>query len=156
MRIGFIIFTAGMACTSTPSHAVDVTFSGTVAGVCTLALTLPGTLALSMDGTVLGSEEPTGVAATMTVLSVGSNTITVAAPTRTAAPGSYVATGEAVWIKYVGLGLLSAVSHGYDSATSSFAIGSVALTTILFNSKITNANGFAAGTYSTRSVVTCS
>ena len=139
-----------------PAAAVDVTFSGTLAGVCTLALSLPGTLALSVDGTRLGSEETGGIPATLTILSIGTNTVTVAAPTRTASPAAYVPTGEVVEIAYNGLAGLAGVTHAYTASSSTFGINTLPLTIVLFNSRITNANGFAAGTFTTRSVVTCS
>lgn len=136
--------------------ATDVTFSGTLSGVCTLALASPGTLALSVDGTKFGSEETGGVAASLTILSVGSNTVTFGAPTRTSAPGGYNATGETIEVSYVGLGGLSLINHAYGTTSSNFGVSSLPLTTVLVNSRINNANGFAPGTYSTRTVVTCS
>jgi hypothetical protein len=139
-----------------PACAVDVTFSGTLSGSCSLGLSVPGTLALSVDGQRLGSEETGGLAATLTVLSVGSNTITVEAPTRTAAPVGYNATGETIEVAYTGQGGLSAVSEPYSAAGSDFPIATLPLTNLIFNARINNANGFDAGTYGVRTVVTCS
>lgn len=147
--VAWLLFQAG-------AIATDVTFSGTISGVCTLGLSLAGTLGLSTDGTKLGSQEPGGVSATMTILSVGSNTVTVAAPTRTGSPAGYSSTGESVEIAYAGVGGLASVTHAYTSSSSTFAVSTVPLTTVQFNSRINNAAGFAPGTYSTRTVVTCS
>lgn len=139
------------------AEATDVTFSGTITGICTLALSLPGTLAMSIDGTKMGSDEPGGIPATVAILSVGSNTVSVGAPTRTGSPGAYSPTGESVWVSYVGLGGLSLINHPYDTATSTFGINTLPLSVLSINTRILNAgHGFDAGTYTTRTVVTCS
>lgn len=136
--------------------AADVTFSGTLSGVCSLALTTPGTLALSTDGTTLGSEELGGIPAAVAILSIGSYTVTVNAPTRTASPAAYSTSGEAIQVSYLGLGALSLVSQGYTASNTTFSIGSLPLSVLTMNNRIVNPNGFAAGTYTTRTVVTCS
>ena len=139
-----------------PAAAVDVNFSGTLTGSCSLGLTVPGTLALSVNGERLGSEETGGTPATLTVLSIGSNTVTVGAPTRTASPGGYNATGESIEVAYTGQGALSAITEPYGSASTDFDVTSLPLTNLIFNARINNANGFDAGTYGVRTVVTCS
>jgi hypothetical protein len=121
-----------------------------------LGLTVPGTLALSVNGQRLGSEETGGTAATLTVLSIGSNTVTVGAPTRTASPAGYNATGETIEVAYTGQGALSAVSEPYGTASTDFDVTTAPLTNVIFNARINNANGFEAGTYGVRTVVTCS
>jgi hypothetical protein len=139
-----------------PVYATDVTFSGTVTGVCSLALATPGLLGLSTAGTILGSEEPGGVSATLTIVSIGTNTVTVGAPTRTAEGVGYNASGEAVEVAYTGQAGLNTVTHAYGPASSNFQAGTLPLTELVINSRIRNLNGFPAGTYGTKTVVTCS
>jgi hypothetical protein len=142
-----------------PVAAADVTFSGTITGVCALALSTPGLLALSVDGSKLGSEEPGGLPAVVTILSIGSATVTVDPPTRTAAPVApvaYVATGEVIEVAYQGLAGLSAVTHAYTAIQSTFGVNTLPLTVLQVHNRITNTNGFPAGTYGTKTVITCS
>jgi hypothetical protein len=139
-----------------PVAAADVNFSGTLIGLCSVALATPGVLALSTDGTVFGSEEIGGVAAAVNILAVGNYTVTVDAPTRTAAPGGYNATGENIEVSYSGLTGLSLISQAYTSAITTFDIDNLPLSVLVMHNRITNANGFVAGTYGTRTVVTCS
>ncbi|WP_029041216.1 hypothetical protein [Cucumibacter marinus] len=144
-------------CGLAPAHAEDVIFSANLTGSCTLALTTPGVLTLSGDGQTLGSEETLGVPATLTILSIGSNTVTVGAPSRTSAPPAGYSSGtETVEVTYQGTGLLSSVSQGYTESETNFGVGTIALTAVTFNSRILNSSGFAAGSYTVESVVTCS
>ncbi len=141
----------------TPAYAVDVLFTGNITGVCSLALSTPGTLAVSTDGQTLGSQEGLGLFAAVTVLSIGNATVTVAAPTRTQSPAGYVATGETVEVAYTGLSGLSGISHPtYTNQQTTFAANSLPLTVLQLNNRIRNVNGFPTGTYQTRTVVTCS
>ena len=114
----------GLACCAlvTPAAAADVTFSGTLLGLCSVALTTPGVLALSSDGTIFGSEELGGLPAAVTILAVGAYTVTVAAPTRTDAPGGYDATGESIEVAYNGIAGLGAISQAYTSSLTTFPI----------------------------------
>ena len=148
----------GLACCAlvTPSAAADVNFSGTLLGLCSVALTTPGVLALSTDGTIFGSEEIGGLSAAVSILAVGSYTVTVAAPTRTNAPGAYNPTGEAIEVSYNGVAGLGAINQAYTSSLTTFPIDTLPLSVLVMNNRITNPTGFAAGTYETRTVVTCS
>lgn len=140
-----------------PAQALDVDFDGTVLAVCSLALSTDGTLTLSANGTVLGSEEPLGVPAAVTILSIGSNSVDVAAPSRISAdPAGYDNSLETIEVSYTGVAGLAAVSQTYTSSPTSFALGSIPLSVLTVNNRINNSNGFAAGTYTTRTVVTCS
>lgn len=137
--------------------ALDVDFDGTVATVCSLSLNSNGTLALSGDGTELGSEVSGGSAAGVLVLSIGANSVDVDAPNRiTADPSGYNAASEVIEVKYSGAGGLSAVSQDYTSSNTSFAVSNIALSLLTLHNRIVNTNGFAAGNYTTRTVVTCS
>jgi hypothetical protein len=156
---GFCIGVLTALAAGSPALAADVTFSGTVSGVCSLALSTPGTLALSTDGSKLGSQEPGGLPALVTILSIGSATVTVDPPTRTAqasTPVPYVATGEVIEVAYQGLAGLSGVTQAYTTSQTSFGVNTLPLTVLQVHNRITNANGFPAGPYATRTVVTCS
>ena len=139
-----------------PASAVDVTFTGTLLSTCVLALSTPGLLALNTDGNELGSENLGGLPAVVTILSVGNHTVTVDAPTRTAAPGGYNATGESIAVSYFGAGGLSVINQAYTSSQTTFPVTTIPLTLLTMNNRIQNTNGFVAGAYATRTIVTCS
>ncbi|OJX19484.1 MAG: hypothetical protein BGO82_07070 [Devosia sp. 67-54] len=130
--------------------ATDVVFTGTVSDTCTLAVPTPGIMTLSGDGKTLGSDQTLGVPATVTVVSLGSNSVTLAAPTLTDAPSGY-AGGETVQMSYSGL-----ASHAYTSQQQSFALGILPLTNLIINMQVLNPNGFVQGTYKAKTVLTCS
>lgn len=154
MRLGLGLLCC--ACLVAPAGAVDVNFTGVLASTCALALSTPGLLALNTDGTELGSEEVGGLPAVVTILSVGSHTVTVDAPTRTQSPGGYDATSEVIDVSYFGVGGLSAINQAYTSILTTFPVATLPLTVLTMNNRITNPAGFVAGTYTTRTVVTCS
>ena len=135
--------------------AADVTFTGIVLNTCTLVAT-PGLLGLSSDGETLGSEELGGLAAEVAIVSLGINTVTVAAPTRTGSPVGYNAAGEVVSVAYQGLVALGGISQAYTTSTTNFSVGILPLTVVQVNNRIVNSNGFTQGTYQTTTVVTCS
>lgn len=140
-----------------PAQALDVDFNGTITGICSLALDTDGTLAMSTDGTILGSEEALGIPAAVLILSIGTNTIDVAAPNRISAdPAGYDDTNEAIEVSYDGLGGLAGVTQAYIDIDTNFNVGNIALSTLVVNNRIVNPDGFAAGTYTTRTVITCS
>ena len=151
-----VITVAGML-PCAPAGALDITFSGTVANTCTLAVSTPGILALSSDGTTLGSNQPGGLAAMVTVISIGSNTITVGAPSRTAQPSGYDGSGEQVEVAYSGVSGLSGIDQDWGTDSSSFTVGMlVSATALTVHNRITNTSGFAQGSYQTKTVLTCS
>jgi hypothetical protein len=127
------------------------------AGICTLLVLTPGTLALSPDGTRLGSTETGGIAATMTVTSIGSSTLTVGAPAVIQAPAGHATGSDLVEVAYVGAGLLAGANQSYTAAQTAVAVPNIVSAVVLtINNRITNMTGFKAGTYQTRTVVTCS
>lgn len=131
---------------------------------CTLNVQSPGTLRASSDNTMLGSEVNGTTPGTMTsVLTLldGTATIDVAPPTRIQTASGYNASAETLQVAYSAasvLGLFPGASQSYTSATTSFHATGI-LTglsiTITLNNRILNPNGFAPGTYATRTVVTC-
>ena len=106
----------------------------------------------SPDGTILGTSEGIGVPATVTILSIGANTVALGAPTLLTHPGDYVPGGETLEIAYTGL-----ASHPLFSTTGlSFALGLLPLSELFVDLRITNASGFEQGTYTPKTVLTCS
>jgi len=138
-----------------PALADNVDFTGTVTAGCALSATTNGTLALNPAGDTLASNVGTGTPGSVTILSIGSNTLTVGAPTRTAQPAAYVATGEALEVSYTGASGLSAINQGFTASQTTQPLGTIAASILTIHNRITNSNGFPAGTYSTRTVVTC-
>jgi len=151
---------AGLCVAASPATADNVVFNGSVANTCDLSVMLPltGTLALSSDHTILGSDQTGGVPVSLTVGSIGANTITVGAPTLTDSPPGYSTSGQSLEIGYVGAGLLSLVNKPMGTGGGSFSAGLLGLTgsTILINARVINPNGFKLGDYQITSVVTCS
>ncbi|HWV01030.1 MAG TPA: hypothetical protein VN109_07690 [Devosia sp.] len=151
MRIAAVIALVICAAAAPALASTDVTFTGTVSDTCTLAVPTPGIMALSTDGTILGSDQTLGVPATVTVLSLGGNTLTLSAPTLTSHPPGY-AGGETVQMKFSGL----ASQPSYVSTQQTIALGLIPLTDLIVNMQVVNANGFVQGDYTAKTVLTCS
>ena len=119
---------------------------------CTIAISTPGVMMLSGDGTILGSDQALGVPATVTVLSIGSNNIALSAPTLETYPAGYTPGGETVEMNYTGL-----ASHPvFTTLGLNFDIGLLSLSELFVNLKVTDASGFTQGTYTAKTVLTCS
>lgn len=140
----------------TPAWAIDVTFTGIVLNTCTLAVPTPGIMTLSGDGKTLGSDQTLGVPAELTIVSLGANTITLAPPTLETYPAGYASGSETVQMSYNGVSGLSGVSHAYTSAQQTFSVGILPITSLFINNQVVNTAGFVQGTYTTKTVVTCS
>jgi hypothetical protein len=136
--------------------AIAVT-TPSAAGICVLTLDTAGTLKLSGDGYRLGSQEAGGISGIVLIGSIGASTVTVSAPTLTQWPAGYNPAGLALEVAYRGTGVISSVNQGYTTGQTNFnvpnLINTVALT---LDNRAVTATGFAAGTYQTRTVVTCS
>jgi hypothetical protein len=131
---------------------VDVTFTGIVVDTCTIAVTTPGIMMLSGDGTILGSDQGLGVPATVTVLSIGSNNISLSAPVLETHPVGYTPGGETVEMNYSGF-----ASHpAFSSLGLDFDIGLLSLSSLFVNLRVSDAAGFTQGTYTAKTVLTCS
>lgn len=128
---------------------------------CTLNLTSSGALRNSLDNTVLGSQVNGNTPATVTILLslLEGPTITVDPPTVVQSPPGYNAGLETREVAYsaAGLGLFPGVNRPYTTSSTSFSTGVLGLVTLTMtlNNRVNNANGFAPGTYTTRTVVTC-
>jgi hypothetical protein len=133
--------------------AVDVTFTGLVADTCTISLATPGVMTLSSDGTILGTDQGgLGVPATVTVVSIGSNHLSLSPPTLESYPAGYSPGSETVEISYSGL-----ASHPLFSALQlDLDIGLLALANLFVDLRITNPAGFSQGSYTAQTVLTCS
>ena len=146
-----LVVVAALACVASSAlAATDVVFTGNVTNTCTLAVPTPGTMTLSADGKTLGSDQTLGVPATVTVLSIGGNTVTLSAPSLTTSPVGY-GGGETVQMSYSGL-----ASHAYTTAQQSFSVGIIPLTNLVIQMQVLNNSGFVQGTYTAKTVLTCS
>jgi hypothetical protein len=151
MRVAGVVVLSGLLLPGT-AQAVDVTFTGLVVDTCTIALTTPGVMLLSNDGTILGSDQGLGVPATVTVVSIGTNTIGLAEPTLLTYPAGYTPGGETLEIAYTGL-----ASHPLFSEMGlSFNVGLLSLSELFVDLKMTNPDGFVQGAYTAKTVLTCS
>ena len=150
--LGLVLVASGVM----PALAIDVTFTGVVANTCSLSVPTPGVMMLSADGETLGSDQLLGVPAELNIISLGANLISVAAPTLTSHPLAYVPGSETIEMSYTGLSGLSGISQAYSSSPHSFSVGILPLTVLLINNQSVNEDGFAQGTYTTKTVVTCS
>lgn len=138
------------------TFADDVDFSGSLTNECTLTLTTAGSLAMATDGGSMSSTETGGISAVISVLSLGTNTLTINAPSLISTPAGYDSSGEVVEVAYVGAAGLSAISQSMTDQTTNHALGAIPLSALNIDARITNPNGFTAGTYTARAVVTCS
>jgi hypothetical protein len=131
------------------------------AHACAISLIDGGELALNAEHNQLTSE-PAGAATITTVIpSLTSVVIEVSAPTRIAQPPLYEPAGETVQVRYDAsvLGLIHLKTQGWSGAATSFSSGILGLgaltVTMTVHNRIVNNGGFAAGSYGTRTIVTC-
>lgn len=151
-RFAVVAGLIGASCLPARAAPLDVIFTGVVVDTCTIAVATPGVLMLSGDGTILGSDQGLGVPATVTVLSIGSNTIALSAPVLETYPGGYTPGGEAVEMNTTGL----ASNPVFTSLGIDFDIGLLSLSELFVNLKVTDPAGFTQGTYTAKTVLTCS
>ena len=129
---------------------LDVTFTGVVADTCTLAVPTPGVMMLSADGKTLGTDETLGVPATVTVVSLGDNTISLSAPALVSSPVGY-GGGETVTMAYSGL-----ASQAFTGLPQTIDIGILSITNLIVDMRVNNNSGFTQGIYVAKTVLTCS
>lgn len=135
------------------ASAADVTFSGTLTGICTLALSTPGTLGLTAGGALSSTA---GLPAVLAILSIGTNTLTVNPPVWDSTPGGYTAGTEVAEVAYSGLSGLGIANQAFTSTVTTRSISTLPLSLLTMNAQISNSLGFAEGTYEMKVVVTCS
>lgn len=141
---------AGLA--TAPAEAANVDLSALLVNSCVLTLGTTGVMTAAASGTRISSEESGGTAATLTVIAIGSvPTMSFSAPSLTTSPAGW--GGSPVnEIKYTSLG---GANQAYTSGSSSATLA--ALTdSFTIDGRVTNTSGFAAGTYTLRTVATCS
>lgn len=157
MRVGLAVLCVLGLGGAAVADTANVDFSGTVLSVCSLLLSTNGTLGLSADGGAVSSDGALGgLPGTVTILSIGSgNSVEIAAPTRTGQPVDYDDTNETVQVHYQGVSGLSWVDVAWTDQTTTFNPGSIAASVLTIHNRIVNPDGFTAGNYGTRTVVTC-
>lgn len=133
----------------TMANAVNVNFDGTMENICTVASATDGALAASPSGTQLDSELAGGRAASVTIVSTGSNNVTFGAPSLSAAPNNYSGT-PTLAINYSGAGITQADTAAAETHTIRYPGGAINV-----NASATDPSGFPAGTYTVTTVVTC-
>lgn len=145
------------SCSAALGASANINFTGTVLTVCALTLSTDGTLGLSPDGETLSSDGTLGgLPGSVTILSIGSgNTIEVGAPQRLDEPGGYDDSDETLEVRYEGLSGLSWVDQDWTTQSTTFNPQSIAASVLTVHNRIVNPNGFVAGSYQTRTVVTC-
>lgn len=155
---GFCLGLAGLvALLPQPASAIDVIFSGSVTDTCTLALVLPaeGTMRLNGDGTILGSDQG-GVPVSVTIVSLGTNNVTLDAPELTLSPNDYDESGQSVELSYAGTVGLTVVNRGFLAAGGTIPASLITTAAeLVIGNRIVNANGFAQGDYETTTTITC-
>jgi hypothetical protein len=138
--------------TTPAALATDVVFTGLVANTCVLAVPTPGVMRLNDAGDVLGSDQLLGVPATVTIVSIGANTITLDEPELVSHPPGYSEANQTLKINYTGL-----ANHPLFSSTGlDFVVGLLPISELFVNLRIENPDGFAQGSYTARTVLTCS
>lgn len=133
-----------------PAAASEVRLTGSIINSCVLSLPTNGALALSTDGTRLGSQDGVGgLPATLTIVAAGSApTLNFSIPTLTGPAGLNGATTA-----YAFTSLGSGASQAYTSSTSSATSNLV--DTFNIHSRVTSASGFPSGNYTVTVTVTC-
>lgn len=145
---------------ATSARSEDVFFSGDVDPGCTILAATDGDLGMDLtsEGETLTSALPYGAPATVTILATSPSFVNVGAPTLTASGAGYNPTGQVLEVRYLGAGVLNTVdSGGWLTTPSSRPATSLLGAIVTLDNQLTNAvTGFPSGTYTTRTVVTCS
>ncbi|MCJ7421999.1 hypothetical protein [Sphingomicrobium astaxanthinifaciens] len=132
--------------------AQQIDFDATVADSCTMTVPANGTMAVSTEGTTLGTEEPGGSPASLVVNATGSNpTVTFGAPSLATSPVGWSAT-PSLGIAYTSSG---GANQAYTDQETSHAVGALS-DSFVVHGRIVASEGFASGDYVLRTVVTCS
>lgn len=133
-----------------PAQAEEVRLRANLLASCVLTLSTEGRMALSADATVLGSEQATGLPATMTVVAIGGTpTISFTAPALEAPTGA--PSGSVTQIRYTSLGGSNQAYTANASSSSQVRL----LDTFTVHGRVTNNLGFTAGEHIVRTTATC-
>ena len=152
LSLSLVTAAALLAGSAGGAEAQVVNFPGVVIPLCVLVPTA-GVMAISTDGTTLGSEETGGAAAALAVTSSGgAATVSVTAPTLAAKPAGYGGT-PTVSLKYSSSG---GAAQAYTSSASQYTSTNPLSDVVTLHAKAVDANGFVAGTYRVATTATCS
>lgn len=156
MRASWLGLLVGIGCAGSGFAAsADVSFSGTLASSCTLALATPGILGLAADGS-LSSALGVGAPAVLSILSVGTNTLTIDPPVWVSPAPGYDQGTETFEVGYSGLAGLGLADQPLTASVTTRTISTLPLSVLDVSARVTNSKGFASGTYQLKVVVTCS
>jgi hypothetical protein len=129
---------------------------------CSVAVSTPGVLGLSGDGTQLGSDSGVGVAAVLSISDLGAlfgTDITISPPTLQTSPAGFATGGLIYESRFTATWLVvNTLTRPYSTSAQTFhvpSLGALALAVTLHN-RVTASGGFKAGSYGTRTVITCS
>lgn len=89
---GLALVLTAAAFSNKPSHAATVEWTGAVANTCVVTLNSNGMLGVSINGQSMSSEQTTGQAASVAVMSTGPNVVTFGNPSMTLWSPSYTGT----------------------------------------------------------------
>ena len=135
-----------------PAQAANVNLQANLVNSCVLSINSNGTMTANTAGTQIGSENPSGSAASLGLVAIGSlPTVTFAAPSLSASPAGWTAS-HTDSIRYTSN---RGANQAYTSSQSSVTSGGLT-ETFTVHGKVDSAAGFDAGNYTLTTVVTCS
>ncbi len=141
-----------IAFAAAPVTAANVNLQANLVNSCVLSINSDGTMTANTAGTQIGSENPSGSAATFGLVAIGSlPTVSFAAPSLSASPAGWSET-HTDSIRYTSN---RGANQAYTSSQSSVTAGGLT-ETFTVHGKVDSANGFDAGNYTLTTVVTCS
>lgn len=133
-----------------PIHAATITFTGAVANTCVINISTPGVLAMAAAGTTLSSEEALGTNAILAVIATGTAPQLQFTLPVLGGPAASIAAAS-TQMAYTSPG---GAAQAYTPSASNYTMNRL-LDTITVKAKATNSDGFASGTYTISSTVTC-
>lgn len=157
MRSRSAILTAAalFVAASSPAQAVtgNVTFNGSVLGVCLLTISLPGTMTADATYTTLSSKNAGGSAGTALIVTTGSGFgITTSTPTSfNTAPST--GNDNVIFLSEYSLSGATIVSNVLGATATLLGLGTTSVDVDLTATKTLNA--FETGNYSAAVTVTC-
>jgi len=142
--------TAAATLVAAPTAASEVRLTGSVINSCVLSLPSNGSLALSSDGTRLGSQDGVGGApATLTVVAAGTApTLSFSSPTLTGPAGL---SGATTTYAFTSTGSGASQSYTASPSTASSSL----VDSFSIHSRVSSASGFPSGNYTVVVTVTC-
>jgi hypothetical protein len=134
----------------TPAYSDPVTFTGLVVNTCVINITTPGVLGLATSGTTLSSEEIGGANALLAVVATGSAPQLQFSQPQLTGPAASL-SGATQMMAYTSPGGAAQI---YTSSASTYTMTRL-IDAFTVKAKAANVSGFASGTYSVSSTVTC-